>query len=110
MLEDLGYPDAYVGRRVLLHKDRMYEVNVFCEHPLVVGEVTLPLKDVEEARRELNKLMERAEVAERLTGKRAILKLLAVGSASSEVVEYLRKAAKEKGVRVAFGRELKLLT
>ena len=38
------------------------------------------------------------------------MRLLAVGSAPSVVVEYLRKRAREMGIRLVFGRELKLLT
>ena len=69
MLEDLGYSEARVGRRTLLFKGKLYEINVFCEDPLVIGEVTLHLKDVEEAKKEVDKLIKRIEIAEEITGK-----------------------------------------
>ncbi|RLE62718.1 MAG: hypothetical protein DRJ38_09150 [Thermoprotei archaeon] len=79
MLEDLGYLEAHVGRRTLLFKGKLYEINVFCEDPLVVGEATLHLKDVEEAKKGIDKLIKRIKIAEKTTGKKVFLKLLAVG-------------------------------
>ena len=40
LLEELGYPDARVEKKYLVSDGEVVEINVFCERPLVVGEVT----------------------------------------------------------------------
>jgi len=41
LLEEMGYPEAKVGRKVLVHDGEAVEINLFCEDPLVVGEATV---------------------------------------------------------------------
>ncbi len=106
MLEDMGYPDAEVGKKTLLYNNELYEVNVFCDNPLVVGEVTLYVKDLDEARREIEKLLKRVEIAEKTRDKKAVLKILAVANAPKEVMDYLKKTAKQKKIRLLYGKEL----
>ncbi|MEM1570113.1 MAG: hypothetical protein QXH47_03020 [Candidatus Bathyarchaeia archaeon] len=110
MLENMGYFDVEIDRKVLLHDGRIYEVNVFSEDPLVVGEVTLYLENLDVARNELNKLSERIEIAEKLAGKKAMLKLLAVGNASKDVLEYLKEECRRMNIKLIFGREFEVLT
>jgi len=106
MLEGMGFPKAEVGRKVLLYQGVLYEVNIFCDDPLTIGEATLYLGDVDEAKRELEKLLKRVEVAEKVTGKKAKLKVLAVGNAVKQALEYLKAEAKELEVKIVYGREL----
>jgi len=106
MLEDMGYPDVEVGRKPLLFNGEIYEINIFCEEPLTVGEVTLYIGDLDEARRELEKLQKRIEVAEKVTGKKATLKILAVANTSKEILDYLKTEAKKQNIKLVYGKEL----
>jgi len=106
MLEDMGYPDAQVGRKVLLFNGETYEINIFCDEPLTVGEATLYIGDLDEAKRELEKLLKRIEIAEKVVGKKAILKILAIGNTSKEVLEHLKIITKQQNIRLVYGREL----
>ena len=110
LLEDMGYPDAGVGKGFLLYEGVVYQVDIFCEDPLVVGEATLYLRDRDSARRELEKLESRVEVAEKVKGRRTVLRILAVGNAPSEVLEYLRDECIRRSIKLAVGRELELIT
>ena len=106
MLEDMGYPDAQVGRKTLLFNGEIYEINIFCEEPLTVGEVTLYIGDLDEARRELEKLQKRVEVAEKVKGRKVTLKILAVANTPKQVLDYLKTVAKQQNIRLIYGKEL----
>jgi len=90
---------------VVLPIDGFKELDVFSHDPLIVGEATTSLRTIEEAERELAKLLSNTEAAERLTGRKAYLKILAVESAPINIVEHLRKRAKELDVYLMTGRE-----
>ena len=90
---------------VTLPVDGYREVDIFCPDPLVVGEATTSLKTVEEAEREVEKLLSAAEAAEKFTGKKTYLKVLAVENAPTEVVQHLQKRAKELEIYLIVGRE-----
>ena len=106
MLEDMGYPDAQVRRKPLLFNGEIYEINIFCEEPLTVGEVTLYLGDMDEARREVEKLLKRIEIAEKAAGKKATLKILAVGNTPKEILDHLKSVTKQQNIKLIHGREL----
>ncbi|MEM2213068.1 MAG: hypothetical protein QXP83_07480 [Candidatus Nezhaarchaeales archaeon] len=106
MLEGMGFPKAEVGRKILLYEGSLYEINIFCDEPLTIGEATLYIGDVDEARRELEKLLRRVEVAEKTTGKKTKLKILAIGNASKQALEYLKTEAEKLEVKILYGREI----
>jgi len=90
---------------VTLPVDGYREVDIFCPDPLIVGEATTSLKTVEEAEREVEKLLSAAEAAEKFTGKKTYLKVLAVENAPTEVIQHLQKRAKELEIYLIVGRE-----
>jgi predicted nuclease with TOPRIM domain len=49
LLEKMGYPEAVVGKKYLFYQGEPLEINIFCEEPLIVGEVTITVKDEVEA-------------------------------------------------------------
>lgn len=110
LLDEMGYPDASVGRGFVLYRGTVYQVDIFCEDPLVVGEATLYLRDRDSAIKELEKLEARIKAAEENTGRKALLKILVLANAPSEVVEYLRDECSRRGIRLMIGRELELVT
>ncbi|MGC8632010.1 MAG: hypothetical protein ACP5T2_06315, partial [Thermoprotei archaeon] len=108
MLEDEGYDEKAldIGRRVLISGGKQVEIDVFNEEPLVVGEVTTYLPGREEAEKEVEKLKERVEIAEKLFGKQVKLKLLSVGNAPKDAVDYLREECRQDGITLVYGKEL----
>ncbi|MEM0384235.1 MAG: hypothetical protein QXV27_05260 [Candidatus Caldarchaeum sp.] len=106
LLEELGYPDARVGRGYVLKDGEVLEIDMFCEEPLIVGEVTTRLMDEQEAGREIGKLLERVEAVSSKYRKKPFMKVLSVGVASENVVEKLRTEAEKHGIKLIMGREI----
>ena len=108
VLRERGYPEERidVGRKVLVCDGKTVEVNVFNEDPLVVGEVTTYLGTVEEALREVRKVLERVELAEKIYGRKALIKVLSVANAPADVVETLREQARKHGITLIVGKEV----
>jgi hypothetical protein len=100
MLEDMGYVDVEVGRKVLVVDNEVLEINLFSEKPLVVGELTMHIGTVEEARREVEKLLKRVGAVEKLYGVKPILTILCVAKVSPEVLTTLRTLTKETGIKL----------
>ena len=108
MLYELGYTDVKVEvRKYMMYEGRMVEINLFSEEPLVVGEVTLRIRDVSEADREVGKLVERTEIVSKIYGRKPYMKILAIGNAPEEVIEYLKKLTTKYDIKLIIGRELR---
>jgi phage host-nuclease inhibitor protein Gam len=80
------------------------EVDVICWNPLVVGEVTTTIRTVEEAEREIGKLLDSVAYAEKAAGAKHYAKILAVEIAPSEIAEYLERRARELDITLVLGR------
>ncbi len=106
LLGEMGYPEALVERKVFIRDGELVEVNVFCEDPLVVGEATTAVGSVEEAKKEVEKVLERARLVEEKLGRRPMMIFLAVVNAPSDAAEALKRLAREKGIRLILGKEL----
>jgi len=113
LLIERGYPEAVKVEAEVKLKDpkskRTWEVDVFCENPLVVGEVTTTVSTAEEAEAEVSKLLERVDFVKELYGEEVQLKLLVVANASAEAKERLRALAQKHDLMVLVGRELSKL-
>ena len=81
------------------------EVDVICWNPLVVGEVTTTIRTVEEAEREIGKLLDSVAYAEKVAGAKHYAKILAVEIAPSEIAEYLERRARELDITIVLGRK-----
>ena len=103
LLAERGF-SCDVRVNVTLPVDGFREVDVLCLDPLVVGEATVSLRSVEEAEREIEKLVSNVAAAERFTGRKAYLRVLAVETAPEGVIEYLRRRAGELGIYLIVGR------
>jgi len=90
---------------VTLPVDGFKEVDLFCPEPLVVGEVSVAVRSVEEAEGLLEQLRRAAEAGEKLTKRRPYLKVLAVEFAPRDVAEYLKARCKGEGVYLILGRD-----
>jgi chaperonin cofactor prefoldin len=80
------------------------EVDVICWNPLVVGEVTTTIRTVEEAEREIKKLLDSVTYTEKVAGAKHYAKILAVEVAPSEIAEYLERRARELDITLVLGR------
>jgi hypothetical protein len=109
MLEDMGYTGVSVNKGFVYYDGRIYEIDIFCEDPLVVGEATLCIRDKDEAESELKKLDVKVEAAEKSTGRKIILKVLTVANVSSDAMGYLKDECAKRGVRLVVGRELEVV-
>jgi len=90
---------------VTLPVDGEKEVGVICRDPLVVGEATVSVRSVEEAEKEITKLLEAAEAAEKLYKRKTFIKVLAIENTPEEIATYLRRRAEELGIVLIIGRE-----
>ncbi|MGB9727143.1 MAG: hypothetical protein ACPLZF_01925 [Nitrososphaeria archaeon] len=105
MLEDMGYPEARVGKKTLVYDGEAIEINLFCEKPLLVGEATVSVKTVEEAEKEVEKLLKHARVVEEKYGKPEII-ILSIARPTKEVSETLKTLAEKHGIKLVLGKEI----
>jgi hypothetical protein len=97
--------ECSVRVNVTLPVDGFKEVDLFCPEPLVVGEVSVAARSVEEAEGLLEQLRRAAEAGEKLTKRRPYLKVLAVEFAPRDVAEYLKARCEGEGVYLILGRD-----
>ncbi|ABW02724.1 hypothetical protein [Caldivirga maquilingensis] len=90
---------------VTLPVDGSREVDALCYDPLVVGEATVKLTSIEDADREIEKLILNIKAAEKLTGRKLYAAVLAVETLPNEIAQYLRTKTKELGIILVLGRE-----
>jgi len=107
-LSERGYEGARVEVGVKLkYMGKTVELDLFCEDPLLVGEVTTGVVSLEEARREINKLLERVNFVKEMYERDVDIKILAIANVGAEAVEFLREIAEKHGIMVIIGREIK---
>jgi len=100
--------DCDVRANVTLPIDGYKEVDIFCDEPLIVGEVTVSLRSIEEAKNQLEKLNIGVAAAEKLTNKKVYLKVLAVEFAKEEVANFLKEISEKEGIYLILGREIEI--
>jgi hypothetical protein len=105
MLEEMGYPEAKVEKKIFVHDGEIVEVNLFCEKPLVVGEATVSVKDAREAEAEVEKLLKRVKVVEEKYGKPEMI-ILSVARPTDEAAKILKDLAERHGIRLVLGKEI----
>lgn len=106
LLEEMGYPEAKVERKIIVRNGEAIEINMFCEDPLVVGEATVSIESLGEAEREVEKLLKRVEVVEEIYGKRPTLVVLSVARTAPGVSERLEDLAKKHGIKLVLEEEM----
>jgi hypothetical protein len=106
LLDEMGYPEASVSVKHFAVDGEVVEVDAFCEDPLVVGEINNYIKSRDEAESEVEKLRSRISLVERRYGRRVMLAVLVVATASEEVSSHLREVAGRNGILVVLGREI----
>jgi len=107
MLYEMGYEKAEVVSKSFVEDGEIVEVDLFNEEPLVVGEVTLAVKDVGDAEREVEKVMRHVALVERVFGRRVFMAVLSVANLYPEAADTLKSLAARNGIRLILGREIK---
>jgi len=98
-LKEKGYPEDklnLVVNAVLVVNGKPVKVDVLNLDPLIVVEVTTSIKDADEARREVDKLIEKKRLIESLFNKRAELAALAIANVEEEAFRRLESKLRAK--------------
>ena len=106
LLEEMGYPDARVGRKILAYEGEAVEINLFCEEPLLVGEATVSVKSAEDAEGEIRKLLERVKIVEEKYGRKPEMIILSVARVTEEAMKALKNLTEKHGVKLILGKEI----
>ncbi len=107
-LSERGYEGARIEVGIKLkYMGKTVELDLFCEDPLLVGEVTTGVASLEDARRELDKLLERVNFVKEMYERDVTIKILAIANVGAEAVDFLREIAEKHGIMVIIGREMK---
>ncbi|MEM2913401.1 MAG: hypothetical protein QXR06_03545 [Candidatus Bathyarchaeia archaeon] len=110
MLEEMGYEGARIGKKYFVHEGEVKEVNMFCEEPLVIGEATVSIRSIDEAEKEIEKIVERERIVEEKYGRKPLLTILSVARVTPEASEALRTLAEKRGVKLVLGKEIEEYT
>jgi hypothetical protein len=106
MLGEMGYPEARVEKKYLVHQGEVVELNLFCEEPLVVGEATVNIGSAEEAEREVEKLTSRVRMVEERYGRSPLMTILSVARSTPQASEALRSLTEKHKIKLIMGREI----
>ncbi|MBS7612266.1 hypothetical protein KEJ27_08745 [Candidatus Bathyarchaeota archaeon] len=106
MLEEIGYPEARVEKKYLAYQGQVIDINLFCEDPLAIGEATTTVKNIEEGKDEVDKLLKRVKIVEEEYGRKPMLIVLSIARTTPEIAETLKKLTERHGVKLILGREI----
>jgi predicted nuclease with TOPRIM domain len=106
MLEEMGYPDAKVERKILVYNGEAVEINLFCEKPLIVGEATVSVRSIKEAEREVEKLLMRTKIVEEKYGRKPEMVVLSIARVVEDASKILKELAEKHGMKLIFGKEM----
>ncbi|MEM1779527.1 MAG: hypothetical protein QXU96_09240 [Ignisphaera sp.] len=112
ILRSSGVPEDKIDVRVdvvLSFKDIEREVDIFNRDPLVVGEVTTYIGGIENAREELNKVLEDIKFVESMFNRKVFMALLAVENVSEDIAAFLEEECRRYGIRFVYGKRIEKL-
>jgi len=82
------------------------EVNIFNEDPLIVGEVTTYIRDEQEAKNEVEKLLKKKEAIETIYKRKVEMLILAVANIEPHALKLLKEITKKENITLLTGREI----
>jgi len=100
---EMGYPDAKVEKKYLVYGGEVLELDLFCEEPLVVGEVTVSVDDAEA---EVEKVLKRARAVEEKYGRKPTLTLLCAATCRADAAERLKELCEKHGIKLILAKEI----
>jgi len=107
LLREKGVPNEKINVQVVVriyHLGRYREIDIFNLDPLVVGEVTTNIRDIEEARYEIDKIIEDIKFAEEVFNKKIFLAVLAVEVVSEDLVQLIEEVTEKHGILFIYGK------
>jgi len=107
MLRLSGIPEEKINVSAnvrIAYGETIREVDIFNSDPVVVGQVTTYISSIEEAKNELNKLLEDVRFVEKITGRKVFMAILAVENAPEEVAKFLEAECEKLNVKFIPGR------
>ncbi|MEM4304033.1 MAG: hypothetical protein QXQ70_09100 [Candidatus Caldarchaeum sp.] len=106
MLQDMGYENVVVEKKYLARNGEVVEINLFCERPLLVGEATVSVRSVDEAEREVDKLLRRIEAVTEKYREKPMLSILSVARTTPEASQHLKSLTEKHGIKLILGKEI----
>jgi len=91
--------DKKLVAKVIKYEDKSIEINIFCENPLILGEVTAFMHFTDEFRAMIKKF----DLVEKILGKKAKMKIVFIGGIDCDTQKEVVKLAKEKGIELIIG-------
>jgi predicted nuclease with TOPRIM domain len=88
----------------IAYGETIREVDIFNSDPIVVGQVTTYISSIEEAKNELNKLLEDVRFVEKITGRKVFMAILAIENTPEEVAKFLETECEKLNVKFISGR------
>jgi cytochrome c556 len=107
LLREKGVPNEKINVQVdvrIYHLGRYREIDIFNLDPLVVGEVTTNIRNIEEARYEINKIIEDIKFAEEVFNRKIFLAVLAVEVVSEDLVQLIKEETEKHGILFIYGK------
>jgi len=88
---------------ILSYKDKLREINIFNRDPLIVGEVTTHLENIEKAKEEVKKLIDDIKFVEEMFNKKIFMAILGVAVAPKEVIDFLKEECEKFKIKLFHG-------
>jgi uncharacterized protein (UPF0335 family) len=88
---------------ILSYKDKLREINIFNRDPLIVGEVTTHLENIEKAKEEIEKLIDDIKFVEEMFNKKIFMAILGVAVAPKEVIDFLKEECEKFKIKLFHG-------
>lgn len=88
---------------ILSYKDKLREINIFNRDPLIVGEVTTHLENIEKAKEEIEKLMNDIKFVEEMFNEKIFMAILGVAIAPKEVIDFLKEECEKFKIKLFYG-------
>jgi len=110
-LEEKGYKIERIEVREsipICSDNKTREIDIFSGEPLVVGELAYRLGNLEEAKKEVEKVIEDEKFIEEALKRKVEFKFLAVRDAPQNIIEELKKMTKENNIIFTHGKEIVL--
>ncbi|MCX8169443.1 MAG: hypothetical protein N3E39_04510 [Candidatus Methanomethylicia archaeon] len=110
-LEGKGYLREKIDIDVdikLIFNDKEIEVDILCKDPLIIGEVTTYIRSINEAKEEVEKLLEKKKVIEAIYKRPIEILILSVANIEGNLLKILEEIAKEHNIMIITGKSLSM--
>lgn len=109
ILEERGYPKDKIKLRkeIIIHDKEKIEINIFNEDPLVIGEVKTYIESIDEAKNDIEKLIEKINIIGKIYNKKVELSILSIANVSQNVLDFLKENTEKYGIKFLYGKEIK---